>query len=100
MSKDTIVAAINGGNGKKVQGVVSGFKTTDGKNVFVEFTEQKSSSPQDVHFDKVQWPHHKAATAAQTQKTKTLDSWRPTNGINSAEQLLHQDEVAEFFPAD
>lgn len=98
MSKDTIVAAINGGNGKKVQGTVGNFETPDGKNVFVEFTEHKSDSSQKVPFNKVQWPHHKAETAAQTKQTNVLSAWKKTNGINSAEEMFNQEEVAAYVP--
>lgn len=100
MDKDKIVAAIYGGNGKKVQGTVSNFETPDGKNVFVDFTENKSDSSQKVHFSKVQWPHHKARSAAETKQTKTLTAWSKTNGINSAEEMLNQEEVAAYVPAD
>lgn len=100
MGKETIVAAIYGEGGKKVQGVIGDFETSDGKNVFVEFTEQKSSSPKKVHFNKVQWPHHKARSAAEAKQTQTLTAWSKTNGINNAAELLSQEEVAAYVPAD
>ncbi len=100
MGKETVVAAINGGNGKKVQGIVGDFETPDGKNVFVEFTEHKSSNPQKVPFNRVQWPHHKARSAAETKQTSTLAAWRKTNGINSAEEMFNQEEIAAYVPAD
>jgi hypothetical protein len=100
MSKDTIVAAINGGNGKKVQGVAGAFSSPDGKNVFVEFTEPKSETPQEVHFSKIQWPHHKATSAAEKKKNAAISNYVKTLGANTAGESLISNEIAEFFPAD
>lgn len=94
-----MVAAIYGGNGKKVQGLAGNFSSPDGKNVVVNFTENKSETPQEVHYEKIQWPNHKVEKIAQTKRATAITNWK-TNGANNAQEALLADEVAQFVPAD
>jgi len=60
------MAAIYGERNKKVQGLITDFETSDGKEVVVNFTETKNGdTPQKVSYQKLLFPNYKTREIAE-----------------------------------
>jgi len=93
------MAVIREKNNKGKTGSVNNFEAKNEKKVVVDFIS--GTETQQVNYEDLHFPHHKAETAAQNLRAEAITDWKKsTFGTNNFEDVIRSDDAAAYHPAD